>query len=123
MRRPVARAICSMPAKFGPTSVPSRTTSVYWIRSTPHPLTWVPRSRASTVVISFQPATATLPFLASMATATASGQSRIASCTTPGRATAAVPKMTRSAPCSRYRIAFSSTRRPPPTSTGSSPRR
>ena len=32
--------------------------------------------------------------------------------------TAAVPKMTRSAPRSRYRIAFSNTRSPPPTSTG-----
>jgi hypothetical protein len=80
--------------------MPSRTTSVYWMRGTPQDFTCAARSSTSTVVISFQPATATFPFRASTATATDSGQRRAASWTTPGRATAAVPKITRSAPLS-----------------------
>ena len=90
-----------MPARLGPTSVPSRITSVYWTRQHAPAFTRAASSTASTRVISFQPATATLPLRASSATATASGHRRAASCTTPGSATAAVPKITRSAPRSR----------------------
>ena len=101
MGRPALRARASMPATFGPMRVPSRMTSVYWRRATPQPFTRRARSTASTRVISFQPATATLPLRASRATATAPGQRRAASWTTPGSATAAVPNTTRSAPRAR----------------------
>ena len=88
-----------MAGRLGPTAPPpSRTASVYWMRFTAQALTCEARSTASTAVISFQPATFTLPSRASKATATASGHMRTASCTTPGAATAAVPKITRSAP-------------------------
>ena len=82
-------------------SVPSRRTSVNCTRTTPQLSTVAARSSASTSVVSFQPDTATRPSRASIATATASGQRETAACTTSGRDTAAVPKMTRSAPRSR----------------------
>jgi hypothetical protein len=101
MRRPVRRAISPIASTFGPTSVPSRRTSVNCTRTTPQLSTVAASSSASTAVSSFQPCTATLPSRASIATATAVGQRDTAACTASGRDTAAVPKITRSAPRSR----------------------
>ena len=78
IRRPDCRASFSIPAMFGPMSVPSRITSVYWMRGTPQLFTRSARSTASTRVISFHPATATLPLRASRATATLFGTAAVA---------------------------------------------
>ena len=130
MRRPVARGRAPRsPRGSGRCSVPSRRTSVYCTRDArPSPRPWPPARAASTSVISFQPATATWPSRASIATATASGHRATAACTTSGRDTAAVPKMTRSAPrvaVAHRRPRACGCRRPPRPGSGPprSPRR
>ena len=101
MRRLVRLPSSRIASRFGPISVPSRRTSVNCTRTTPQLSTVAASSSASSAVSSFQPSTATLPSRASIATATACGQRETAACTASGRETAAVPKITRSAPTAR----------------------
>ena len=96
---------------------PSREMSVQIMVRTPRACIWSKKVSQVFWLVSSQPLMATLPSFRSAPTAILSPYWATAWAVKSGSVTAAVPKITRLAPASRYRRTVSILRMPPPTST------